>query len=320
MVNSKYKVVFTDVLFKEYDIESRILQPLGVELVVKKPQGEQDLINLAKDADGLMGIYFPINQRMLEQLPRLKVISVWGVGTNHIDIEAATQKNVIVANVPDYCTDEVSTHAVALILGCARQISQYDRFLQQGEWAYGKIPLKRFAGKTVGIAGLGAIGRAVAEKLAGFNVNLIGYDAFVAKEVMQSLNVKKVDFKELLAQSDFITIHTPLTDETHHLFDAEQFRQMKNTAFIINTSRGGVINEAALVAALEKGEIAGGALDVFETEPPDRNQGPIGHPRLTLTPHIGWQSAEAMVECRVKAAESVKAVLMGKKPAYGVNR
>jgi D-3-phosphoglycerate dehydrogenase len=252
-------------------------------------------------------------------MKKMKVMSVWGVGTNHIDVQAASEKGIIISNVPDYCTDEVSSHAVALILGCARQISQYDRLFHKGVWAYGQIPLNRFAGKTVGIVGLGAIGRAVAEKLAGFNVNLIGFDAFVSKELMEAINVKPVDLQELLISSDFITVHTPLTDETRNMFSEKQFKAMKQSAFIINTSRGEVIDEKALKEALDTGRIAGAALDVIANETHSEDHPLVGHEKVTITPHVGWFSLEAKLECRVKAAQAIKAALCGNKPESIVN-
>lgn len=320
MSDHRFKIVITDLLFPGFDIEETILGPLDVEFYKEKLANEQDLIEAAKDADALMGIFFPVTRGAIVQMERMKIFSVWGVGTNHIDVKAASEKGIVVANVPDYCMDEVSSHAVSLILGCARQISQHDRLLQKGEWAYGSIPLTRFAGKTVGIVGLGAIGRSVAEKLAGFHVNVIGYDDYISQAVMESVHVKKVTFDELLAESDFISIHTPLTDETYHLFGETQFKQMKNSAYIVNTSRGGVIDENALREALDAGDIAGGGLDVFEKEPPAPEQGLIGHPKLTLTPHIGWKSGGAMNECREKAAEAVKAALTGEEPRSVVNK
>ncbi len=319
MSEKRFKVLVTDVLHKNYDLEESILSPIGAELCLQKLKTEQDLIDLGKDADGIMGIYFKISRRAIEQMEKLKVISVWGVGTNHLDIPAATEKGVMVANVPDYCMDEVSNHAAALMLGCARKISQHDRLTQSGEWGYSTYQLNRFAGKTVGIMGLGTIGRAFAKKISGFNVNLIGFDKYVSEEKMKEINVKKVNFETLLKDSDYISIHAPLNDETRHLFDEEAFKKMRNTAYIVNTGRGGIIDEAALLNALNNEEIAGGALDVYEEEPLKKDRGLIGHPKLTLTPHVGFKSIEASIECREKAAIAVRDALMGKRPKYTIN-
>jgi D-3-phosphoglycerate dehydrogenase len=319
MPKSEFKVVLAEKLFPNLEIEEEIFKGMSVSLYAEKLESEQDLVEAAQDADGLMSIYFPITRNAIQRMEKMKVMSVWGVGTNHIDVQAASEKGVIISNVPDYCTDEVSSHAVALILGCARQISQYDRLFHKGVWAYGQIPLNRFAGKTVGIVGLGAIGRAVAEKLAGFNVNLIGFDAYVSKEIMEAINVRPVDLQELLTSSDFITVHTPLTDETRNMFSEKQFKAMKESAFIINTSRGEVIDEKALKEALDAGRIAGAALDVIANESHSKDHPLIGHEKVTITPHVGWFSLEAKVECRVKAAQAIKAVLCGNKPESIVN-
>lgn len=319
MSNNKFKVVLAESLFPSLEIEEEIFRDMDVSLYAEKIEGEQELIEAARDADGIMSIYFPMTRNAIQHMEKMKVMSVWGVGTNHIDVEAASEKGIIISNVPDYCTDEVSSHAVALILGCARQISQYDRLIHKGVWAYGQIPLNRFAGKTVGIVGMGAIGRAVAEKLAGFNVNLIGFDAFVSKEAMETLDVKSVEMQELLTSSDFVTIHTPLTDETRNMFSEKQFNMMKESAFIINTSRGGVIDEDALAEALNSGKIAGAALDVLLDEPPEPDHPLIGHEKVTITPHVGWFSLDAKLECRVKAAQAIKAVLSGNNPESIVN-
>ena len=323
MSEQRFKVVVTDLLHPDYNngynIERSILDPIGAELCLEEIKNEDDFINIAKDADAIIGIFFHITRRALEKLEKLKVICVWGVGTNHLDIPAATEKGVYVANVPDYCMDEVSSHAAALILGCARKISQHDRMLQKEEWGYHTFALRRFAGMTVGIAGMGTIGRSFAKKMSGFNVNLIGFDEYVTEETMKESNVKKVSFDELLSRSDYISIHLPLNDQTYHMFGEAEFKKMKNTACIVNTGRGGIIDEPALLNALNTEEIAGGALDVFENEPLTKKQGLIGHPKMTLTPHMGWKSSDALEECRTKTANAVKDALMGKKPKYTMN-
>lgn len=319
MSEPRFKVVVTDLLYPGFTIEKSILEPIGAELCLEEMKTEEDFIRIAKDADAILGIFFHITRTALEKLEKLKVIGVWGVGTNHLDIPAATEKGVYIANVPDYCMDEVSSHAAALILGCARRISQHDRLLQNEEWGYHTFELERFAGRTVGIVGMGNIGRSFARKMSGFDVNLIGFDEYITEETMAASNVKKVSLDELLSQSDYISIHLPLNDQSYHMFGEEEFKKMKKSAFIVNTGRGGIIDEAALLKALDNDEIAGGALDVFEIEPPTKEQGLIAHPKLTLTPHVGWKSSNALAELREKAANSVKDALLGKKPKYTMN-
>jgi D-3-phosphoglycerate dehydrogenase / 2-oxoglutarate reductase len=320
VLNKKFKVVLTDYNFPTLEIEQTILEGEGAELTAYHTQNDEELIRVAADADGLIDQFYPIGRKVIESLRTCKVIAVYGVGTNQIDLKAASEKGIKVVNIPDYCTDEVAGHAVSLLLGCARQVTNYDRLVKKGNWAYMGIKLYRLAGKTVGIVGLGSIGRSVAKKLSGFDLTLLGFDPYISEEVMASSGVKKVELDELLRSSDFVTLHIPLIAETTGLFSKERFRLMKPSAYFVNTSRGGLVDEPALNLALNDGWIAGAALDVLATEPPVHGHELLGHEKVVMTPHIAWYSEEAYRELRVKVAQSVGAVLNGREPISIVNR
>jgi len=250
-------------------------------------------------------------------LKRCKIIARYGVGVDNIDVEAATEHGIIVANVPDYCVDEVSTHTIALILACARGITLLDNKIRERKWDFTLAkPLFRTKGKTLGLFGLGRIARAVAQKASGFGFKIIAYDPYVSKV---NDGIELVEFSKLLSNSDFISIHSPLTDETRYLFGENKLQAMKKTAYLINTSRGPVINEKDLYIALREKWIAGAALDVMEKEPPDWESLLPKLDNLIITPHISFYSEESYVELKTKTAEAVLSVLKGGLPRAMVN-
>jgi D-3-phosphoglycerate dehydrogenase len=319
-LKKSFKVAVTDYNFPNLDIEKSVLEEAGAELFPKICKNENELIEHIKDADGIIDQFFPITRRAIEHLQKCKVIAVYGIGTNQIDIKAASEKQILIVNVPDYCIDEVATHAVALLLGCAREVSNYDRLVKNGNWAYMALKLHRFCGKTVGIVGMGAIGKSVAKKLSGFELKLIGYDPYVDDKTMSSCGVEKVEIEDIFRNSDFITLHLPLTENTKNLISADILGLMKPTAYLINVSRGGLVDEAALINLLNMSKIAGVALDVLAKEPPDSNSQLITHSKSVITPHIAWYSDESYIELRVKVAQSVADVLNGRTPKSVVNK
>ena len=278
---------------------------------------EDEVIEVAQDAGGIINQYAPITRRVIESLKKCKVIARYGVGVDNIDIEAATEYGIIVANVPDYCIDEVSTHAMALILACARGITLLDSKIREKKWDFTLAkPLFRTKGKTIGLFGLGKIARAVAQKASGFGFKIIAYDPYVSKV---NGEIKLVKFPQLLSYSDFISIHTPLTDETRHAFGENELKTMKKTAYLINTARGPIINERNLYVALKEKWIAGAALDVMEKEPPDWENLLPKLDNLIITPHISFYSEESYVELKTKTAKAVLSVLKGGLPRAMVN-
>jgi len=317
MSNKGLKIVITDCDHPSVEIEKAILREIDPELILANCNTEDEVIEAAKDADGIINQYAPMNRRVIESLKRCKVIARYGVGVDNIDVEAATEHKIIVANVPDYCVDEVSTHALALILACARGITLLDRKIRDKKWDFTLAkPLFRTQGKTLGLFGLGRIARMVAQKASGFGIKIIAYDPYVSKV---NLGVKLVELSQLLTDSDFVSIHVPLTAETRHSFGENELKKMKKTAYLINTSRGSIIDEKALYQALKNRWIAGAALDVMEKEPPDWNSSLLQLDNLIITPHISFYSEESYVELKTKVAQAVLSVLKGELPRAIVN-
>ncbi len=238
------------------------------------------------------------------------------VGVDSIDIPAATARHIFVANVPDYCVDEVSNHAIALMLDLSRRVTWLDRTVRRGEWSYHpERPSSRLWGKNLGIIGLGRIGRAVARKMQPFGVRLLTYDPYISPQDAEPLGVVILaSLTELLRQSDYVSIHVPLTNETRHMISYHELQMMKPTAFIVNTSRGPVIDEEALVWALREGRIAGAGLDVREQEPMKRDDPLTMMENVILTPHVAFYSLESIEEMKLEAARAIVQVLQGGRP------
>ena len=317
MSNKRLKVVITDCDHPSVEIERKILSEINPEFLLAHCNTENEVIEAAKDADAIINQYAPITKRVIESLKKCKVITRYGVGVDNIDVEAATEHKIIVANIPDYCVDEVSTHTLALILACARGITLLDNKIREKKWDFTLAkPLFRTKGKTLGLFGLGRIARAVAQKASGFGFKIIAYDPYVSKV---DDGIELVEFSKLLSNSDFISIHSPLTDETRHLFGENKLRAMKKTAYLINTSRGPIVDEEALYNILKKRWIAGAALDVMEKEPPDWENLLLKLDNLIITPHISFYSEESYVELKTKTAKAVLSVLKGGLPRAMVN-
>jgi len=315
--DKKLEIVITDCDHPSVEIEKKILSEIEPELILGFCNTEDEVIEAAKDADGIINQYAPITRRVIESLKGCKVIARYGVGVDNIDVEAATEHKIIVANVPDYCVDEVSTHTLALMLSCARGITLLDRKIRDKKWDFTLAkPLFRTQGKTLGLFGLGSIAKMVAQKASGFGIKIIAYDPYVSKV---NIGVKLVELSQLLTDSDFVSIHAPLTVETRHSFGKNELKAMKKTAYLINTARGLIIDEKALYVALKEKWIAGAALDVMEKEPPDWEDPLLKLDNIIITPHISFYSEESYVELKTKVAEAVRAVLEGKLPRVMVN-
>ena len=317
MFDKKPKVVITDCDHPSVEIEKEMLNKIDLEFLLAHCDTEDEVIETAQDADGIINQYAPITRRVLESLKKCKVIARYGVGVDNIDVEAATEHGIIVANVPDYCDDEVSTHAMALILACARGITLLSDKINEKIWDFTLAkPLFRTKGKTLGLFGLGRIAKKVAQKASGFDFKIIAYDPYVSKI---DDGIELVEFSKLLSDSDFISIHSPLTDETRHLFGENELKAMKKTAYLINTARGPIIDEKNLHVALKKKWIAGAALDVMEKEPPDWENLLPKLDNLIITPHTSFYSEESYIELKVKTAKAVLSVLKGELPRAMVN-
>jgi D-3-phosphoglycerate dehydrogenase len=317
----KWKVLITDYLFKTIEYERRILSEIGAEVIEAQCKTEDEVIERAKGVHGLIVECAPITRKVIESLPKLKVIARYGVGINVVNLKAASEYKVCVVNVPDYCIDEVSDHAFALILASARKIIPLDKHVKSGNWSFiFAQPFYRIKGKTLGLIGFGRIARRLAEKTKPLGVSILTYDPYISEEILNSYKyVNKVGFLELLKKSDFISIHTPLTENTKNMISIKEIRLMKKSAIIVNTSRGGIINEEDLTKALIDKTIAGAALDVFEKEPPENSQ-LFKQDNVILTPHVGYHSEESQVELQTKAAEGIRDALLGRRPKYLVNK
>ena len=302
------------------DVEKSILAPLGVDLVKRACSTEAELVEAGKEAVALLVGNVPITAEVLSQLPRCLAIVKPSVGVDNIDVDAATAAGVYVANVPDYGTDEVATHAMALLLNALRYVDACASDVRAGVWQpKPPYPVRRSFGRTLGIIGFGRIGRSVAQKATGFGWRLLAWDPYVDEGEMRSRGVEAADFDRLLAESDFVTLHLPLTEETEYMIDAAALAKMKPTAFLVNTARGGIVDSEALYRAVDSGRIAGAALDVVDVEPP-----PPEHPlhrtdRILVTAHVAWYSQQAFEDLRVKAVEEVARVLQGELPVNLLN-
>ena len=320
-MSEKRRVVVTANIFPGLEVERDVLGQHNVELEKVPCRSQDELAAAGRDATALIVGNVRIDAGVLAHLPRCLAIVKPSVGVDNIDIEAATEAGVCVANVPDYGTDEVATHAMALLLNAIRYVDAEAAKVRAGSWQpKPPYPIWRSAGRTLGIIGFGRIGQSVARKAAGFDWRLLAWDPYVSDEEIRSKNAEPADFETLLAQSDMVTLHLPLTEETQGMIDASALAKMKQTAFLVNTARGGIVDSAALVQAVESGQIAGAALDVVDEEPP-----PPEHPlhrteRILVTAHVAWYSEQAFRDVRVKSVEEVARVLGGELPLNLLNQ
>lgn len=270
------------------------------------------------DADGILHSGWRIDRQVIKALRRCRVIGRYGLGYDNIDVEAATERGIAVVTARGYCDEEIPDHVLAFMLSWFRQIPFYDRAARAGSLRVIADPIPRISTLTAGLCGFGQIARNLTPKLKALGMRVLAYDPYAPDEAITALGAERTDFDGLLNESDVISIHCALTDETHHLFDAPAFRKIKSSAVIINTARGGIIDTGALVRALQNGELAGACLDVLETgafEEYALHQ----IENLLLTPHMAWRSETARVELARRAATNVRAVLEGRKPDGLIN-
>lgn len=316
----KFKVVVTDYVFPNIEPEKKILGDIA-DVVDCKDASNEALKAELKDADAVLNCYRKFPREFIEATTKCKGIVRYGIGVDTIDIPAATEKKIIVCNVPDYCTDEVSDQAMAMILACARKLMVSDQLVKSGNWNLAPLkPMYRLRGRTLGLFGFGKIPRMVAEKAKPFGFRIITCDPYITDEFAAKHGATRVDFDTLLRESDIISIHAPLTDETRGIFNAAAFAKMKQGAILVNTARGPLVNEADLAQALAEGKLAAAGLDVLSTEPPAPDNPILKAPNVILAPHAAWYSEEALVDLQRKAAEEVRRILLGEKPNSQVNK
>ncbi len=279
----------------------------------------EDVIEQCKDGNIFINQYAPITKKVMEELPNLKMVVRYGVGVNNVDVKAATELGIQVCNVPDYGMNEVADQAIAMMMALIRKIVIMNKYTKEEKWDYiHSMPIKRNSTMTVGVVGLGRIGRNFAEKAHYLGFNVIGYDPYY-KTTKETEFIVPSSIDEIVEKSDIISIHCPL-DGNKNLFNAETFKRMKKSAYIINVSRGGIINEDDLNEALKNGEIAGAALDCMEHEPMQPSAPLFKHENLIVSPHMGWYSEEAAAELKRKVAEESARFAMGKPVSYPVNK
>ena len=312
-------VAVTDSVFPSLEPAKAVLSKIGGELRLAPEPTPEGILSVARDADAVLTTYAKVTGEMIPQMTKCRVISRFGIGVDNVDIPVATSKGIVVTKVPDYCLDEVSDHAMALLLALIRKIPSSNTRTQSGKWEMkAVVPIHRLRGTVLGLVAFGQIPQLVAPKAQAFGMQVITYDPYVSDEVLKRANVRRVELDELIRTSDYISLHCPLTAETKHLFGADAFQKMKRSAYLVNTARGPVIDEAALAQALDQKLIAGAALDVMEKEPPGTS--PLfGRDNIIVTPHTSFYSEESLVDLQTKAAEEVVRVLSGQAPRNPVN-
>ena len=314
-----FRVAVADSVFPNLNPATEVLASIDATVELAPAATPEAIMALAKDADAVLVTYAKFTAEMIAQLTKCRIISRFGIGVDNVDLDAATKAGIVVTKVPDYCLDEVSDHTMALLLAVVRKIPSSSARTHGGTWQMkAVVPIHRLRGSTIGLVGLGRIPQLVAPKAQAFGMSVVAYDPYAPADVFARLGVKSVTFAELLKVSDYVSIHSPLTPETKNLFSTDAFQQMKKGAYLVNTARGPIVDEAALAAALDAGEIAGAALDVMSTEPPPPS--PLfGRDNVIITPHTSFYSEESLVELQTKAAQEVKAVLTGQAPRNPVN-
>lgn len=314
------RVLVTDYAWPSLEIEREALGKIGAELVVASTGEEGELQALAPQADAILTNWKPVTGNTLAKASKCLIVSRYGVGVDNIDVEAATAHGIVVTNVPDYCMDEVSTEAMALLLCGARRIMIYDRQIRAGGWDMrAGLPFPRLWGLTLGIVGFGRIGRAVAPKAQAFGLRVIAHDPYIDQQEMVKRNVTPTGFDALLRESDFVTLHVPLTPETTKVIGRGALGKMKRTAWLINTARGGVVDTEALAVALKEGRIAGAGLDVMPQEPPAVDDPLRSLPNVVMTPHSAFYSEGSLQELQAKAAKRIVDVFTGRTPDHIIN-
>ncbi len=314
----RVRVLVTDADYGVLDIETEVLSAAGHELLIARCRTAAEVIEAAQEVDAVLVQYAPITAEVLDALPRLRLVSRYGVGVDVVDTDAARARGVWVCNVPDYGTVEVALHAVAMLLALLRNLAGHDREVHAGRWDHrlgGRLP--RPGGLTVGVVGLGRIGRMTMERAAPWFGRVVGYDPHLPDDAWPA-GVERLGLDELFAASNAVTLHLPLTADTQGLVGADLLARMPAGSYLVNTARGGLVDLDAVVRALEDGRLAGVGLDVLPQEPPPVDHPLLGHPRMLLSPHVAWYSEESEAELRRKAAENVVAWARTGRPTYPV--
>jgi D-3-phosphoglycerate dehydrogenase len=319
---AQFKVVITDSPFTSPEPFFEVLREVDSSVAIAPdPKDHLGLTDLMSDADAVIVTYAEITGAMIAKMTKNRILARTGVAVNNLDVEAATAKGIFITNVVTAQVPDVANHVFALLFAVAKKIVLLNNLVKVGTWSMAPAePVYKLDGRTLGLAGFGNIPKAVTKRAKGFDLNVIAYDPYVSPQIMAEHGVKSVSFKELLAQSDYLSIHMPLTEETRNCFSVSEFKAMKDTAYIINTARGGVIDEPALISALESKQIAGAGLDVLSTEFPGRDHRLFKFDNVVITPHSAYLSVECVRDLQRSAAMEVVRVLKGQRPVSVVNK
>ena len=303
------------------DDERAVLGELGARLVERPCLTEEELIVHGREAAAILTLDEPLTARVIASLQRCRVISRFGIGVDRVDLDAATAAGIVVTNVPDYCVDEASDHALALLLAVERRIPALDAAVREGIWDTAAVAgrVRRLRGRRAGVIGFGRLGARFAPKAAALGLEVYVHDPFVGDAEIESSGARPLALDELVASSDVVSLHVPLTPDTRHLLDRRRIFSMREGAVLVNTSRGGLVDEEALVDALRQGRLGGAGLDVFEREPPGREHPLLALPNVVVTSHSSHYSIEAGAEMRERAFRNVVEVLAGRPPLSPVN-
>jgi len=316
---ARFLIAITDSPFPSLDPAKAALQRVDPEFRTAKSASAADVLAVARDADAVLVTYARLTGDLLRQLRKCKAIGRFGLGVDNIDVAAARELGITVTYVPDYCMHEVSDHAMALILALCRKVAQSNALVQARRWEMGPlVPIHRLAGRVLGLVGFGNIPRTLAPKAKAFGLRVVAHDPYVSPQALVTAQVEGISLDRLLEISDIVSIHAPLTPATRGLINGEVLQKMKKGALLINTARGPLIDEAALVTALDSGHLGGAALDVVAVEPLPKDSRLVGRDNVLLTPHTAFYSVEALNELQTKCASDVARVLSGEAPVYPV--
>ena len=315
-----FKVTLIDHEWEDLELESSMFAEANIDFQLLQSKEKSKIIEAAQQSDGLLVMYGNIDKDVFDAAPNVKIVSRYGIGVNMIDVDYATEVGVQVANVNDYCVEEVSDHALASILAGSRRLFEYNEHTKNGGWDFKAVKRPLRAKKAiVGLLGYGKIPKRLAEKLITIGYQVIAYDPFVNAEAMLTDNVRKATLEEIMENCDFVSVHVPLNSETRHLLNAELFKLTKKRPYIINTARGPIIDEQAMIEALNNQLLAGAFLDVTEDEPLPENHVLRSMKNVVLSPHAAWYSEDAYNEIREKAVMNIIEYSKGQVPTYALN-
>ena len=316
----RFTVAVVGTSFPSLDRERALLEPIGARVLDVREDDHERALIACEQADALLVDYFLCDAATIARLPRCRVICQYGVGLDQIDVPAATAAGILVTHTPGYCVDELADHTWALILALARQVKLYDGHVHGGGWDYNVgQPLRRLRGQTLGLVGLGRVGQQVAQRARPFGMRVLAFDPVAPAAAFAECGAEAASFDDLLASSDIVSLHAPLLPETQGLMGERAFARMRPGASLVNTARGAMVDQAALVAALERGTLRGAALDVLEVEPPAPGNPLLGRADVLLTPHAGFLSLESLAAVQEQAADEIRLALVGDVPRYAVN-